>query len=483
MFEEYENYLSNPTPLSVEAAGELILGHRHIPADMTRPPRERAEAEQPDDSCVDFINDMTRAMACLPQTVGEVSRAARIAALERAKASVCAAQAKEAYGLEQDVVARHEDDGVYKDFPARGVGAEVALARMDAQYLGPRFSSYAKSMIEHMPYTFDALQRGELKESRSMLIVRETNNLDPGVRELIDREIAGEQGSLEGVGDNELRSRIRKIVLAFDNTEDMIKHGDAENRRRISLTPTPDGMMRISGVLPIIQGVAMKQALLAKVAKRRAKGDARTDQQIMADTTVERITGQEVASRPGLSLSVSMTDRSLLEGDSEPAFIQGYGTISAEYVRRMIARDPKLSKRKQKARVWMRRLYTSPTTGQLVAMDSKARIVPQKLKDLINIRDQHCRTPYCGAPIRHIDHIFQFAKGGRTTESNTDGRCARCNQTKETSGWEEFVVIGPRHTILIKTPSGQTYRSIAPPPPGTPAYPPESDMFFRITSP
>lgn len=482
MFEECESYLSNPSSLSAEAAGEILLGHRHIPVGMEMPARERALAQRPGDEYVDFIDDVGLAMTLLPQNVGEQVRVARISALERAKSAICAAQAKEAYGLEQDIIARHEDEGIYKENPNRGAGAEVALARKAAQRLGSGFISYSKSMIEHMPYTYNALERGELNEDRAMLLVRETNQLDPGVREIIDREIAGERGALEGVGDKQLLARAKKEVLAFDNSKDMNNHADAMNKRRISVTPTPDGMMRVSGLLPVVQGVAFQEALIKEAARLRSTNDERTDAQVMADTVVERVTGQELASRPPLMIHVVMTDRSLLAGDGEPAFIKGYGTVSAEYSRWLIAGDRTGRDGENEAEAWVRRLYTAPVSGQLVAMESEARILPQKLKDLISVRDQFCRTPYCDAPIRHYDHVYQVARGGKTTEVNGDGRCVRCNHTKETSGWEEFVILGPRHTILIKTPSGQMYRAMAPPLPGTPESPPPGSTDSVVTT-
>ena len=104
-------------------------------------------------------------------------------------------------------------------------------------------------------------------------------------------------------------------------------------------------------------------------------------------------------------------------------------------------------------------------------MDSEARSVPPKLRDLIELRDQFCRTPYCDAPIRHIDHVYQVRRGGKTSDINLDGRCVCCNQVKETEGWEEHLIRGRPHTILITTPGGQMYRALAPPLPGTPESP------------
>ena len=45
-----------------------------------------------------------------------------------------------------------------------------------------------------------------------------------------------------------------------------------------------------------------------------------------------------------------------------------------------------------------------PDTGQLVGMDAKSRRFPAGLRTLIRLRDHTCRTPWCDAPVRHIDH-------------------------------------------------------------------------------
>ena len=75
------------------------------------------------------------------------------------------------------MISRHEAEGKYQANPNRGTGAEVALARRESQYLGPQFVAYSRSMLEHMPHTFEALKRGEINEERAMIIVRETSEL------------------------------------------------------------------------------------------------------------------------------------------------------------------------------------------------------------------------------------------------------------------------------------------------------------------
>ncbi len=64
-------------------------------------------------------------------------------------------------------------------------------------------------------------------------------------------------------------------------------------------------------------------------------------------------------------------------------------------------------------------------------MESASRYFPDGLADLIRLRDRHCQTPWCDAPIREIDHITPWTNGGPTTYTNGQGLCTRCNHAKQ----------------------------------------------------
>ena len=161
--------------------------------------------------------------------------------------------------------------------------------------------------------------------------------------------------------------------------------------------------------------------------------------------------------------SLVMTDATLLGGDDEPALLPGFGAVPAALARDLAAAaaDAGLA--------WLRRLYASPTTGDLVAMDSRARHFPDGLGRLIRIRDGgRCRTPWCDAPIRQLDHAVRHADGGTTSGPNGQGLCEACNLAKDAAGWRARPRPGPRHTVETTTPTGHRYRSQAPPLPGAP---------------
>ncbi|GAP53686.1 hypothetical protein AHiyo6_02510, partial [Arthrobacter sp. Hiyo6] len=71
----------------------------------------------------------------------------------------------------------------------------------------------------------------------------------------------------------------------------------------------------------------------------RSCGDARSRGQIMADDLVERITGTP-AGITGIEIQLVMTDRTLFQGDSEPARLSGYGIVPAEWARDTLNQVP-----------------------------------------------------------------------------------------------------------------------------------------------
>uniref|UniRef100_UPI002157E63D HNH endonuclease n=1 Tax=Arthrobacter sp. GMC3 TaxID=2058894 RepID=UPI002157E63D len=231
---------------------------------------------------------------------------------------------------------------------------------------------------------------------------------------------------------------------------------------------------------------------------------------------------------PDIILELVMTDRALFEGANDPALLVGYDPIPAPTARNWIlgsslgnhpgcgeddgpipanggsqngssgsrGEDDSGSGRRSFSgaghgagrggkgmrtapRIWLKRLFTHPDTNALLAMDSRARLFPEGMKEFLRIQDQRCRTPWCDAPIRQYDHIKAYAAGGPTSISNGQGLCTACNQAKETPGWTTTTMERrPIHTAgstsnagtsstRVTTPTGHQYASTAPPLPGT----------------
>jgi hypothetical protein len=157
-----------------------------------------------------------------------------------------------------------------------------------------------------------------------------------------------------------------------------------------------------------------------------------------------------------------MSGCTLLGEDDRPAHLTGYGPIPADLARRLA-----VSAAEAEA-AWLRRLYATPDTGRLIAMDSHRRVFPAGLAKFIEVRDQFCRTPGATPPSGTSTTPNHTTQDGATSEQTGNGLCAQCNYARQAPGWEVRPQDGPRHTLDITTPTGHRYRSTAPAPPGHP---------------
>lgn len=387
-----------------------------------------------------------------------------IAALERLKAWAAARQARLTAAFDVARRAAEAAAGVPAARRGRGVSAEVALARRDSPSRGGRHLGFAKALVDEMPHTLAALEAGALSEWRATIVVRESACLAVGDRRRLDAELCSDITDLEGVGDAALAAAAKAIAYRLDPHAVVDRAVRAEQDRTVTIRPAPDTMTYLTALLPMAQGVAVYAALRREAA---ACGDGRSRGQVMADTLVERLTGRPAEQPVPVAVNLVISDQALLGIDGGAAAVAGYGPVPSAVAQSLIAaavNDPA-------SLATLRRLYATPSTGALVAMESRSRLFPKGLAEFIGLRDQRCRTPYCGAPIRHRDHATPVRRGGKTSGPNGLGLCECCNYTKECTGW--CVQTGTDgnglHTAEFVTPTGAHYHSTAPPALGTPS--------------
>ena len=409
---------------------------------------------------------------------GEAGLIEQIAALERVKSAAAAGQARAAAALDELRRADEAVAGVPGRHRGRGVASEVALARRDSPARGGRHLGFANALVYEMPHTMAALERGVLSEWRATLIVRESACLDVEDRRLLDAELCADTSTLNGKGDARIAAAAKEIAYRLNAQAVVDRVAKAEADRTVTIRPAPDTMTYVTALLPVAQGVGVYAAL-----KRAADTtfDDRSRGQVMADTLVERVTGRPAEQPEPVAVNLVLSDETLLGGNNSPAVIAGYGPIPAAVARGLVH----AAVTDERSKATLRRLYRHPRAGSLVAMESRSRCFPTGLARFIGLRDQTCRTPYCDAPIRHLDHSQPHNRGGPTSAPNGLGLCERCNYAKESPGWH--VIAGDEngtHTAQFITPTGARYESTAPPLPGpTPITVTEIDMRIGIAMP
>jgi len=393
---------------------------------------------------------------------GEAALRDQVEQLERLKSAAAAAQARVTALWAAKRRAAEQAAGVSARRRGMGLASEVALARHDAPTCGNRHLGFAQALVHEMPHTLAALESGVLSEWRATLIVKQSACLSVKHRRALDAELCADVFKLAGWGNDRVEAEAKRIAARLDAAAVVARTAKAAADRGVWIRPAPDTMTYLTILLPVQQGVAAYAAL-----RREAdvSCDGRSRGQVMADTAYQRLTGRPAEQPVPVALNLVMADTTLAGDDHEPAWLAGFGPIPAGFARRLTG-DAVADKA---VKATLRRLYRHPKSGQLVAMESKARIFPKALAAFIRLRDQRCRTPFCDAPIRHHDHATPDRDGGPTSALNGLGKCEACNYAKEAPGWTVTTTdTDGEHHAEYRTPTGAVYHSTAPPLPGPP---------------
>ena len=484
---------------------------------------------------------LARILAFLPAPDSAAALIDEIRDLEDLKSAMAARQARHAVAFDLLQRHEQTAAGVPAEKLGAGIGAQIALARRESPAKGGRLLGLAKALVTEMPHTLAALQTGQLNEWRATLLVRETACLAAVDRAAVDADLAADTGTFDGAGDRRLVAAARAAAYRLDPRTVTERAAHAAAERYVSLRPAPDTMCHLTALLPVTAGVAVYTALTRHADTLRNSGDPRGRGQLMADALVERSTGTpggitgveiqlvmtdrtlfqadaEPARLPGYGTVPAGWARSLINGTAatesagspKPGGSAGSSPEPGGGAAQSTDTETGLGIGGSPAPgtspggiaggspgpgsppisggtdgtaddtafgVWIRRLYTHPGTGGLVAMDSRARIFPPGLRRLIQTRDETCRTPYCDAPIRHLDHIIpgttaapppwptapDSAKPATTPKKRPAGPPAPQTENRQTPCPDT----NPRpRTAATGTPSN------SPPPRATPTTPP-----------
>jgi HNH endonuclease len=403
--------------------------------------------------------------AAVDPLADEAALIARIDELERLKSAAAAGQARASAALDDKRRAVEAAAGVPKAKQGRGLASEIGLARRDSPDRGARQLNMAKTLVHDMPHTLAALECGALSEYRAGLIAAEAADLSRADRRILDAEMCADASTLEGMGNGRITAEAKAIAHRLDDRAASERAAKAAKDRRVTIRPAPNALSYLTVLLPAAQGAAVFEELNRTAGSALAAGDNRTRGAVMADTLFERVIGRPAWVAEPVAVNLVLSDETLFGGDDSPAVLEGFGPIPAGVARNLVA--DAVSDEQSKAT--LRRLYKHPKTGALVGMESRSRRFPKSLAKFIRLRDQRCRTPYCDAPIRHLDHAQPRNRGGPTSARNGRGACERCNYVKESPGWHVATgEVNGVHTTEFVTPTGVRYRSTAPPAPGRP---------------
>ncbi|GAA5115246.1 HNH endonuclease signature motif containing protein [Alloalcanivorax gelatiniphagus] len=403
---------------------------------------------------------MRRELGALTQAAAGLDQAALvdvIGELETLGRMTSAAQASLTARLDELLTAEQAEAGARPEDIGKGVAHVVAAARQESPHRGRRHLGLARVVPVELPHTWAAWQEGRIDEWTATVVARETACLPLEHRMAVDETVCGDSDALAALSARQLLARLRSESERLDPAACVARRRHAESERRVTLRPAPDSMTWLTALLPVKEGVAVYTTLTREADRARSDGDERGRGQVMADFLVATMLGatRDKPANP-VELGVVMTDAALFGGADDEAHLDGFGPIPAELAREIVCGTLDADEL-----VSIRRLYSSPETGELVSMDSRRRRFSGNLARFIRLRDRACRTPWCDAPVRHIDHVEEASDDGPTSAHNGAGLCEACNYAKTAHRWRARAE--PNGSVTTTLPTGHTVSSRPPP--------------------
>jgi len=325
------------------------------------------------------------------------------------------AQAQQLKAIGELVELRRHPTGQVDEYTVDEVAVALSISGVAA---GHRLH-LALDLIERLPQTLAALDRGEIDLLRARAISDGTRPLSGEHATQVEERVlqrAGEQTAPQ------LRQAVKRAVLRVDPDGAQARHRRRRAERRIVLTPADDGMAELWAYLPAPAAAAIYETVNTCARRAMTPGDTRTADQRRADAFIDLLLGETTT--PAAHVNVTVPMSSLLGLDDEPGELAGYGPIPADLARELAADA-----------TW-RRLLTDPTSGALLDYGRTTYQPPAALADFVRARDKTCRFPGCSRAAERcqLDHRTAYPQGG-TDADNLDALCAHHHQLKHHSKW------------------------------------------------
>jgi hypothetical protein len=312
--------------------------------------------------------------------------------------------------------------------------------------------------LQHMPRTMQALAQGEISISAVRVLV--------GAREAHPTEFAEAEDTLveaaSALSHRELCYAVRYWAQAVDSDKALGDEQEQVEHRRLSVSATVFGMVRVDGDLDPETGESLLTALRAQVdadVRYSGPGDQRTPSQRRADALGE-ICRQWLASkdrpevageRPHVTLTLGLDHmQGNTPGTTGPCELGATGPVHPETARRLTC-DASIA-----------RVVLGPRSEPL-DVGRRTPVVPAGIRRAVVARDRGCRFPGCERPEPWCDahHVIHWADGGSTSLTNLVLLCRPHHRLIH--GPVGFGVHMDDGTPVFRRPDGSVLEERAPP--------------------
>ncbi|MFC8732029.1 DUF222 domain-containing protein [Luteimicrobium sp. NPDC057192] len=324
--------------------------------------------------------------------------------------------------------------------------------------------------LDELPEVAEALNDGRIDERRARALVDGVVDVPREDRRALVGPLVGtwaEPGPACRLTAPHVRERVRRVVAAHDPAGAERRRDRARDGRCVTFDPAPDAMAYVTALIPADHAAKVRAHLdRLAVSQQGAADEARTLDQLRADTLVALLTGARPITGPGLAgtargssagqvtepmawtsptvrtvVHVTIAASTLLGLDDAPGDLRGFGPIPAALARELAAGEG----------VTWQRILTDPATGIATDLSRRTYRPGVVLGEFVRARDATCTFPGCRVPAVRcdLDHVEPFVHPeradrrteasspppGQTRADNLHPVCRRHHNLKTHHGW------------------------------------------------
>jgi len=323
--------------------------------------------------------------------------------------------------------------------------AEAAIALRETPQMVSKRMFYAKGLRYVCKDTLMALAAGEITLKAARFLVKNAQDLTPEQIEIMEHILLP---AAKTASDDSIYQRARRFHDRMNPESAEERHRKSEASRKVSHWIDDDsgmGTLKLNHRADVIKSIA--STLRWAADQVNDPDDERTSDQLMADLYADALINGWPGSegtplKPRLSITIPALDM-LVDPTRALADLEGVGPIPAGLALQLAQDAPSFQ-----------RVLTDPWTGAVIDVERKKYKPTQGMKDLLRHRDVHCCFPGCrrSADRSEMDHIDDWAHGGKTDRDNMHLLCKQHQMFKHALGWK--IQARPDGTRSWLTPHG-----------------------------
>ena len=244
----------------------------------------------------------------------------------------------------------------------------------------------------------------------------------------------------------QLQARISRLCISLDPDNAEKREKTAHEDRRLVIEPTPDGTadLHLFGLLMGDARAIGRRVNSHMISLKKEDRSRRTHDQLRADIARDLLLG-ELSTGGGKGLVDIHLPASTLDGGTEPGHVGGFGPVTADAARHIVAGQPEAD----------HQITLIDENGQPTHIYTLSRRATKRIGRHMEALHTTCSFPGCVVPARDcdFDHEVPWAQGGETSTTKGGPKCDHDHELRD-HGWRYRRCDNQDHWT---SPLGHTY--------------------------